>query len=74
MRATEFKNYITARPFCDLGNFVTRDSTKQRENATERAEQAVTIQYNAAWVPMIPQPKQFCYYVDTRRTQQHSGC
>jgi len=48
------------------GNFVTRDSTKQRENASEGAEQAVTIQYNTAWVPMIPQPKQFCYDVDTR--------
>ena len=31
------------------GNFVTRDSTKQRENASEGAEQAVTIQYNTAW-------------------------
>jgi len=30
------------------GNFVTRDSTKQRENASEGAEQAVTIQYNTA--------------------------
>ena len=44
------------------GNFVTRDSTKQRENASEGAEQAVTIQYNTAWIPMIPQPKQFCYH------------
>jgi len=44
------------------GNFVTRDSTKQRKNAYEGAEQAVTIQYNTAWVPMIPQPKQFCYH------------
>ena len=52
------------------GNFVTWDSTKQRENASERAEQAVMIQYNTAWVPMIPQLKQFCYHVDTRHTQQ----
>jgi len=44
---------------------VSQDSTKQRENTSERAEQAVTIQYNTAWVPMIPQPKQFCYHVDT---------
>jgi len=44
------------------GNFGTRDSTKQRKNAYEGAEQAVTIQYNTAWVPMIPQPKQFCYH------------
>ena len=35
------------------GKFVTRDSTKQREKASEGAEQAVTIQYNTAWVPMI---------------------
>ena len=52
------------------GNFVTRDSTKQRENASEGAEQAVTIQYNTAWVAMMPQPKQFCYHVDTRHTQE----
>jgi len=54
------------------GNFVTQDSTKQRENASKGAEQAVTIQYirPTAWVPMIPQPKQFCYHVDTRHTQQ----
>jgi len=43
---------------------VTWDSTKQRENTSEGAEQAVTIQYNIAWVPMIPQPKQFCYPLD----------
>ena len=57
------------------GNFVTRDFTKERENASEGVEQAVTIQYNTAWVRMVPQPKQFCYHVDTRRTQQyrHSG-
>jgi len=54
---------------------LTRDSAKQRENASEGAEQAVTIQYNTAWVRMIPQLKQICYHVDTRRTQQyrHSG-
>jgi len=33
------------------GNFVTQDSTKQRENASKKAEQAVKIQYNTAWVP-----------------------
>ena len=59
--------YIMARQVCDSG-------LHQAENASERAEQAVTIQYNAAWVPMIPQLKQLCYHVDTRRTQQHSGC
>jgi len=57
------------------GNFVSRDSTKQRENASEGAEQIVTIQFTTARVPMIPQPKHFCYHVDNRRTQQyrHSG-
>jgi len=74
MQASELIYY--GRQFCDL------DSTKQREKASEGAEQAVTIQYNTAWVPTIPQPKQFCYHVpdvdtsvDTRRTEQyrHSG-
>jgi len=49
---------LYGRQFCDS------DSTKQSEKASEGAEQAVTIQYNTAWVPMIPQPKQFCYHVD----------
>ena len=68
MQASELF-YLYGRQFCDS------DSTKQREKASEGAEQAVTIQYNTAWVPTIPQPKQFCYHVDTRRTQQyrHSG-
>jgi len=47
------------------GNFVTRDSTKQRENSSEGAEQAVMVQYNTAMVPMILQLKQFYYSVDT---------
>ena len=52
-------NLYHGKAICDSGNFVTRDSTKQRENAPERAEQAVKIKYNAALVPIIPQPKKF---------------
>jgi len=55
------------------GNFVTRDFTNERENASEGVEQAVTIQYNTAWVRMIPQPKQFCYRMWTLDVLNSTG-
>jgi len=55
------------------GNFVTR-TPPSRERKLLR-ELSKLLQFNIIQHGYLPQPKQFCCHVDTRRTQQyrHSG-